>query len=154
MRAKLSQLFSDFNHASHPSVQAAPTPLGPLADASTRDELLRAHTCVDGLAAPGPGHPGAASHTSQWPIASHPSQWPIDWGAVRDEIAAARALPEAVADGMRDELADIRALAEALVHTAMDLVARIDRIDPTPGALAAVENEHSRAVADLDAYRR
>lgn len=105
------------------SAPAAPTPYGRPAD---------------GLAAPGPAHPGAASQ---------PPDWPIDWTAVRDDIKAAQGLPAAVAAGMREELAAVRSLAVGLVHTAQDLVARIDRMDPTPGALAA-------AVTELDAYRR
>lgn len=93
---------------------------------------------ADGLAAPGLVTPGAASH---------PSGWPVDWTAVRADLESAQGLPAAVAAGVREELAAVRALAVGLVHTAQDLVARIDRIDPTPGALAT-------AVTDLDAYRR
>ena len=120
----------EVNQTLYPSVQAAPP-------ADTSPPQAIPGRSADGLAAPALA-PGAARH---------PRGWPVDWDAVRDNLAAARALPDALAGGMRDELAEVRALAVALVHTAQDLVARIDRIDPTPGALAT-------AATDIDAYRR
>ena len=136
-RQELSQLFSEMNReTTELSAPAAPIPCARPADTSPPQAIPG--RSADGLAAPGPVTPGAASH---------PNQWPVDWAAIRNDIDAMRRLPTAAADGMRDELADIRALAAALVHTAIDLVARIDRIDPTPGGLAG-------AVTDLTAYRR
>lgn len=109
-RQELSQLFSEMNRETAPklSAPAAPVPFGCPADTSTRDEL-RAHTCVDGLAAPGPAHPGAASQ---------PIEWPIDWGQMRDTLAR-----------LHDALAGVQAAIEALDPTPGGLAAAVTDLD-------------------------
>lgn len=136
MRAKLSQLFSEFNQAFYPSVLAAPTPLGRPADPASQAEISGSHLdagtsplrlvrpqSADGLAAP-VAHAGAASHPSQLPLT---------------DVEAAGA----------EWLSVLRSLAARLGDAAADVVEHIDRLDPTPAGLAAAAE-----VTDLDAYRR
>lgn len=108
----------DYDLPDEPSVVDAP----PLAHADA-SPLRVIPGRVDGLAAPGPTHPGAANHPSQYLLT---------------DVEAAGA----------EWLATLRTLLARLGDTCADVVEHIDRLDPTPAGLAAAAE-----VTDLDAHR-
>lgn len=129
MRRWLSDAFREFNAAvgltaahdydllDEPSAPAAASPWPPrLADTSP---LRLVPERVDGLAALGPTHPGAANHPSQYPLT---------------DVEAAGA----------EWLNTLRTLAARLGDAAADVVEHIDRLDPTPTGLARAATKPRR----------